>query len=51
MVLALVTFLVESDDTMALRMAALLSSSIAITTYEQAVREKMPEVSYLTYAD
>jgi len=49
--LAMVTFLVKSDDTTALRMAALLSSSVAVTTYEQAVREKMPEVSYLTYAD
>jgi len=53
----LVSFLVGENDTgdkstpVSLRMGAIFSSSVAITTYEQAVRQQMPEVSYLTYAD
>jgi len=47
----LVSFFVTTEDTVSLRMGAVLSSSVAITTYEQAVRGTLPEVAYLTYAD
>ena len=44
----LVSFFVTTEDTVGLRMGAVLSSSVAITTYEQAVRGTLPEVAYLT---